>query len=567
MTCSNICCPLPASGERVRKRGLSGVLKCLSRLTMSIFSAIFWANTMKKVLLVLLTIISFSGCLYSGCDYITGKLPESNPAKPFELTLFHTSDWDSIRNKSAITSLSIKAGGYTYEILDISPLTQFSNLTSLSIFARGGRIRDLSPVSTLTNLIDLKLVLHQRTIFDPPYDIGALAPLNKLKTLTLELGRSTNMAALSALENLESLSYTSESMYDLVSFSSLKSLKSLEVKTAQSLGGVLLGSINALPGLNRMKLDAHITDISPLSNLETLTELDLSDNTISDITALSNKANLVTLNLENNWVYDVSPLSSLNELKFLNLDHNTIIEISPLANLTKLQTLKLSRNLISDISPLSLLKNISTLWLGANRINDISAVFETPKLQELLIDGNPIDPKYNAKLLNLKNDGVKVYYYNLENTDKLLPLLFKDFRIDDRYIVVSQYMYFDNKYYSRIEELALGFKEQGLDLSVMLEALVERNIKAVKIDIPSDKEEGYIIDYPGAAISAGINISESWESDPDCLYGMSFSVPVFDAERNILLVYTATPVCGYINAYRYNSSVLEEIDRIQLWIS
>jgi hypothetical protein len=31
MKCSNICCPLPASGERVRERGLPGVLECLSR--------------------------------------------------------------------------------------------------------------------------------------------------------------------------------------------------------------------------------------------------------------------------------------------------------------------------------------------------------------------------------------------------------------------------------------------------------------------------------------------------------------------------------------------------------
>lgn len=99
----------------------------------------------------------------------------------------------------------------------------------------------------------------------------------------------------------------------------------------------------------------------------------LSD--ISDLKGLEYCTALTELVLfENHQIIDISPLSGLTNLRELDLSGNQISDLTPLAKLTNLTELQLSRNQISDLRPLAGLTNLTELDLGWNEISDIAVL-------------------------------------------------------------------------------------------------------------------------------------------------------------------------------------------------
>ena len=116
-----------------------------------------------------------------------------------------------------------------------------------------------------------------------------------------------------------------------------------------------------------------ISDLSPLSGLVKLTELNLFRNTIADISPLSNLTELRVLDLSgNSYISDLSPLSGLTGMRTLHLYTNDVSDLSPLSGMTDLRWLDVSNNLIWDISPLSSLTELRGLALNNNAISDLS---------------------------------------------------------------------------------------------------------------------------------------------------------------------------------------------------
>ena len=114
-----------------------------------------------------------------------------------------------------------------------------------------------------------------------------------------------------------------------------------------------------------------VSDISALSGLMQLKDLDLSDNSISDISALSGLTQLETLWISDSTISDISALSGLTQLTHLNLQYNEISDISALSGLTQLVDLALFGNSISDVSALSGLTQLTMLSLSNNKISDV----------------------------------------------------------------------------------------------------------------------------------------------------------------------------------------------------
>ena len=158
----------------------------------------------------------------------------------------------------------------------------------------------------------------------------------------------------------------------------------------------------------------HISDLSPLSNLTTLTWLALGNNDIADITPLSNLTNLTNLNLDDNFVSNITPLSNLTNLTNLDLGSNDIADITPLSNLTNLATLSLDNNFISDsdIALLSGLTNLRSLYLGNNDIADVSVLSGLTSLEWLSLYSTsisniaPLSGLTNLRSLNLGNNDI-----------------------------------------------------------------------------------------------------------------------------------------------------------------
>lgn len=167
-----------------------------------------------------------------------------------------------------------------------------------------------------------------------------------------------------------------------------------------------------------------VADPTP-EDMLALTELRFKGNpyreerSITDLTGLETARNLKTLALENNHhINNLSVLSQLTRLQELDLSWNRITDTSTVAALTSLRHLDLSSNLINDISPISGLLNLQELILNGNNIEDISPLLELSHLTVLNVDENPIGiDTCNHQILHIiaNNPEVKVVYCHQTN--------------------------------------------------------------------------------------------------------------------------------------------------------
>ena len=127
------------------------------------------------------------------------------------------------------------------------------------------------------------------------------------------------------------------------------------------------------------------------AEMETLTSLDASYESIVDLTGLEYAVNLEILDLSLNDIWEITVLSELKKLKFLDLGYNNIWDISALFELKNLEYLDLRYNeQVSNISVLAELKNLKSLYLWNNSISDISALSGLINLEKLNLDANDI---------------------------------------------------------------------------------------------------------------------------------------------------------------------------------
>jgi Leucine-rich repeat (LRR) protein len=116
-----------------------------------------------------------------------------------------------------------------------------------------------------------------------------------------------------------------------------------------------------------------VYDISPLSHLTNLQELDLHQ-----------------LQEEQGWL-DISPLSSLVNLTSLGLQGSDadIIQHTPWARLTGLCKLDLHGSRVGDLRPLGVLTGLKSLELSQTReLRDIGPLSGLTGLQELVLTGS-----------------------------------------------------------------------------------------------------------------------------------------------------------------------------------
>lgn len=115
--------------------------------------------------------------------------------------------------------------------------------------------------------------------------------------------------------------------------------------------------------LNNRKL----TDISLISSIKGIKQLEMRRNRIADINALAALDSLETLDISYNVVADLTPLAQLaklGKLIELNLEMNMVTDVAPLQSITSLKKLNLHDNAISDFSPLKPLVHLTHVGVG-----------------------------------------------------------------------------------------------------------------------------------------------------------------------------------------------------------
>ena len=260
---------------------------------------------------------------------------------------------------------------------DLSDLTRFAGLTSLTIQNATGL--DFSVLPQLTTLKTLDL--SGSTL--PTSTLEAIGTLPDLETLILENCAVTSINNLVGLSNLTYLDLTNNSVTDLTAITALTQLKDLYL-TNNPVKSITY--LNSCLALERLHIEnCGVSRLSSLAGNTSLQELYASNNDILDISVLSDCVSLSVLDISSNQVKDVSVLAGLPELTYFLASDNQI-EVLP---------------------ALKGLPSLNYIFADYNQISDISGLEDCPLLTQLDLWDNPVD---EAQVKALQDIGRIVNY-------------------------------------------------------------------------------------------------------------------------------------------------------------
>ena len=262
----------------------------------------------------------------------------------------------------------------------IDDLTGLEAATALETLDLGNNaIEDFGALSNLSSLETLDLA--DNAIVNLPTDLSGLSSLTNLD---LDGNQIQNVSALSGLSAIEILDLRDNDVGDVTPLSGLTTLKQLYLRGNENLTNVkqLVKLENArvditlpvpvevpdtgLAAALRTEIGLPINDPIFPGDMEGLTRVRATNDSISDLTGLETATGLTDLTLSNNDIDDLEPLEELTSLTDLNLRNNQIVDVSPLEELTSLEELDLSNNQIIDVEPLAVLTNLTLLTLTGN---------------------------------------------------------------------------------------------------------------------------------------------------------------------------------------------------------
>ncbi|MGI6577267.1 MAG: leucine-rich repeat domain-containing protein [Eubacteriales bacterium] len=224
-------------------------------------------------------------------------------------------------------------------------------------------------------------------------EIVPIDTVNDLKWCTglevLELtGVENALDCIESLTQLQTLSLIGCSISDPSPISGLQNLVTLDLSNNIITS---VASLKDLPMLERLHIRSNaLVDISSIGEFSTLRYLDASDNAISDISPLRNCKSLEMLALDSNKIEDISDFGSLTDLKTLYLSNNLVFDIDPLKNCVSLTTLSLSNNKIEILDPLSKCTNLISLSAAKNNITIIEPLGNLHDLSIIDLSENTI---------------------------------------------------------------------------------------------------------------------------------------------------------------------------------
>ncbi|KAL0217441.1 hypothetical protein RCL1_008022 [Eukaryota sp. TZLM3-RCL] len=207
----------------------------------------------------------------------------------------------------------------------------------------------------------------------------------------LGLGGNRELTCLEGIQlftGLTTLALNSTNVSNVSPLSSLTNLRELDLNSTNV---STVSPLSSLTNLRELYLSStNVSDVSPLSSLTKLTTLGLSSTNVSDVSPLSSLTKLRELYLSSTNVSDVSPLSSLTKLTTLDVDSTNVSDVSPLSSLTELTTLGLSSTNVSDGSPLSSLTELTMLGLSSTKVSDVSPLSSLTNLRELYLSSTNV---------------------------------------------------------------------------------------------------------------------------------------------------------------------------------
>lgn len=200
-----------------------------------------------------------------------------------------------------------------------------------------------------------------------------------------------NLDDLLAMKSLSDLSLNNQPAIGSFSvFASLGALRNVNL-SACGIDDSDLKDICAAKWITSLKLDKNqISDLTQLTQIDSLSVFSASDNKIGSIEPLGILAGIKELNLSKNNLTNIETISKLSVLKTLDLSSNNITSFNPLLSLTNIEELKLSNNSIQNISGIAVLSKITILNLASNKLDNITPLSSLSVLNYLDLSNNKI---------------------------------------------------------------------------------------------------------------------------------------------------------------------------------
>lgn len=345
--------------------------------------------------------------------------------------------------------------------------------------------------------------------------LRGIESFTKLKKLELQNNKISDDSKLAYLTALEELNLANNNLAN--SYRSIENLYSLKILDLTKNGIKDLESIDKLIEniaakkkkvvLERLILGSNELqdeDITVLSKLTTLTNLDISGNEITDLRPIVTNENIDTLNISKNKISDILPLAQLINLKNLSMANNLVEDLNPIKDLP-LNNLNIGANRISDITALENL-NLTKLEMQDNKINDISAIEG-----KLLKDGVFVERQKLSYILKSNETGTVTIP---------LPEIFKSAKNSSSKVYTTQ----------DLKTNRCTLSEDGKSVIVNVEQLNE-NVATVTIKDGAAEGTQFSI---GEGIKAIIDYSTKTPTNKDVVATIRFSGN--ETDRNIRVI-------------------------------
>jgi Leucine-rich repeat (LRR) protein len=278
-------------------------------------------------------------------------------------------------------------------------------------------------ISDSINLNDIELIDDSTLIIN-----GEPVTSFNRSALYRNLKRISNMQEIDLSGNLE--------ITDLSAISKLSELQEVNISDTRVTDIIPLRNLTKLEVLVCSK--CLIDDISPLKYATNLKELYFNHTPLSKISVLENFPKLVKLDISGTKVNDLSPVASLDSLVDLRIGNTLVSDLSPLQNLNKLEILNCSNTNITDLSPLSETHHLTLLFCNNTGVGSLEPLQGLKKIQKIYCDNTNISLD-EANIFMADHPGSLVIYA----TDELAR--WWENLSDGWRSVFASYVPFDNK--------------------------------------------------------------------------------------------------------------------------
>jgi len=203
---------------------------------------------------------------------------------------------------------------------------------------------------------------------------------------------------------------------DNKTFTDLQPLTELNELQQIDLSNTLIDDLAPLRNLNKLEIincsGSSVNSLDQLRYSSTLRRLDCSNTTVSNIEVLAYLNNLNYLNLSNTKIQSLDPLSALDGLYYLSLMGTQQSDFTAISNLTGLSDLNISETNVTDLGSISTMTGIQNLNISNTPVTDLSPLTNLTSLNILeanhskINDLQPLVDLESLKFIYCDNTGI-----------------------------------------------------------------------------------------------------------------------------------------------------------------